>query len=625
MAELMGVCGAAPDAVRATLDRMAKHVDCSGGLRVDRWEGHGLGLLRFHHGATNPQRQPAFNRDGTLLAATDGKAFLREGTPSSLAGVRSDFQAGSNDAETVLRLYESEGEAAFKALTGSYSVLLYELESRRLLLMTDPFFSRPVFYCRLGDALLFSSRFNALLTCGPAAAGPLDMTAVMQFFTFQRVQYTSTFRRGVKAMSPASVLEFSRGKLRQRRYWRPRYVANNAGFDDLADELAETLRAAARKLTCGPQRKGLLLSGGIDSRTMAAAADAEMTAYTACDGVNPEVRTAGAVARAKGWRHVLLKRADDHYVRIIDEAVELCGGMNRYDHCHFLGLLAPVQKASDVLFGEEAMDALFKGHYWHSRLSLRGIRVPLPMTGSYSRDGIEEQILRTGPLSLFPSRPWLLFRPHWGSRYRDILYASIRQQMADARTDNPYNMAEHVAGRASLGRGLPSIRCVRPYVEYGSLSLDADLLELSARTPVRYRTWGQLLRAALKRLDGRLYAIPDAATTVRLDAPGVLAWLSQMAGEARLRALKRLGRVERTHTNESWPDRAEVLRTPAMRRALDHTLRDPAAISPDIFDVDRVAALVREHMSGRRQHMRMLLCLLTFGRWFRKYGPGDVE
>jgi len=621
----MGICGAHPGAVGATLDRMEANIDRSGGLRVDRWEGRNLGLLRFHHGAINAEPQPIFNEDRSLLVAMDGEVFGCEAARRELERAGHRFRYPDNDAEFLLHLYEQKGQAGFRTLTGSYSILLYHLSSRRLLLVTDRLFSRPIFYCQHGQALVFSSRFNALVACGALESGRLDMTAVMQFFTLQQAQYASTFYEQAKAMLPASVLEFAGGQLSRRKYWQPRYGAERREERDYVDELTEALRASARKTTCDSHRKGLMLSGGMDSRMLVAVADCEMVAYTAGDWFNREVRTARRVARARGWKHVFLKRSPHHYTDMLNEAVELSGGMCRFDHCQFLGLLGRVQRECDVVFNEDAMDALFKGYYWSRRLSVRGIQVPVPVVERFTREGIEEQILRMGCKSMFPSRPWLLFREPWRSRYRDILYASIRQQIADAGTEDPYNLVEHVAGLASLGRALLNVSHVRPYLEYRSLSFDSDLFELAVRTPVRYRLTGKLLREALRRLDGRLYAIPYANTGMRMDTPAPFAWASQMADEVRLRALKKLGLVPRHHTNESWPDRAELLRTPPMRRILKQTLLDQEALEPSIFNTDRVRAMLEEHMSRRRDHMRMLLCLLTFGQWFKRYGPSAVE
>ena len=621
MAELMGICGAPPDRIRQTLDHMARHVSRTAKLLVDRYESPGLGLLRFHHGVINAGPQPVFNEDGSMLAALEGELFDQQGPRRELARAGHRFRHEAGDAELALHLYEQEGEAAFGALRGSYAIVLYALPVRRLLIVTDRFFSRPIFYCRWGEALAFSSRFNALMTCGALDGGRLDMTGVMQFFTFQHAQYESTFYQEAKAMLPASVLDFEAGRLTQRRYWRLRYDPEPGSAGDFAERLTEGLRAAARRMTCDAPRKGVMLSGGVDSRLVAAAADRRMAAYTVGEWENRELKTARRVAQAKGLRHVILLRPPDHYARILDDAVELAGGMARFDECQFLGLLDPVRPECDVLFIEDLMDALFKGHYWSRRLSVRGIQVPLPGQARFRRPGIEEQLLRLPAKGMLPSSPWLIFREPWRARYRDILYASIREQMADAQTDNPYNLAEHVGGLASLGRAMLNVSCVRTHLEYRALSLDGDLLELAAHTPVRYRAGGILVREALRRLDGRLYAIPCGNTGMRFDVPSSAAWAYRMAAEARLSVLKRLGRLPLTATNESWPDRGEVLRTPAFRSILGQTLCDPRAFDPSLFDAARLRQLLDEHSSRRRHHMRMLLCLLTFGRWFRQHGP----
>ena len=65
-----------------------------------------------------------------------------------------------------------------------------------------------------------------------------------------------------------------------------------------------------------------------------------------------------------------------------------------------------------------------------------------------------------------------------------------------------------------------------------------------------------------------------------------------------------------------------MLRLPPFRDILDGMIRDEACFPPDIFDAARLRGLFDEHMSGRHSHMRMLLCLMTFGRWFSKFGPG---
>jgi hypothetical protein len=186
-------------------------------------------------------------------------------------------------------------------------------------------------------------------------------------------------------------------------------------------------------------------------------------------------------------------------------------------------------------------------------------------------------------------------------------------------------MVEHVGGFVGMGRtgAFANVTCVRPFLEYRSVCFDSDLIDLGLSLPTKYRTGARLFLKALRRLNPVLFAIPYANTGLRPATPAWPAWTAKVIGEAGRRALRRVGLIRRG-SSESWPDRGELLRGARMRTMLQQTLWDEACLPPSVFDIDRLKQLFDEHMTHRYHHMRMLLCLLSFGRWFRKYGPPQV-
>jgi asparagine synthase (glutamine-hydrolysing) len=621
----MGVFGAGPETTGRLLDRMEAHIDCSGGLRAERHEAGDLGLLRFHHGTVNPGPQPVSSGDGALSLAMDGELYNQTELRRYLAARGAAPPEDGGDAVLVLALYECERGSAFERLSGSFSLAIHEPDAGRLLLVTDRLFSRPIFYCRMGTALVFSSRFNALAACGALDGGQLNMTSVMQMFTFQHSQYTSTHYREAQAMRSGSVLRFEDGRVSEHRYWRPQYGGRTGREADFAEELAGALRAAAARCSSGTARAGLMLSGGLDARAVVAAAPEPMTAFTMGDAVNREVRIARRIAHARGWPHVFVQRGPDHYAHMMDEALELTGGMGRFDHCHFLGQLSTVRERCDAVLVEEQMDVLLKGYYWERNWFVNGVQVATPLEKRFGAADIEDQIINLDAKTLAPSRPWMLFREPWRSRYREIMRATVREQLADGGPSNPYHMVEHVGGFAGMGRtgAFANITCVRPWLEYRSVCFDADLIDLGLSLPAHCRMGARVFLDALKRLDPVIFSIPYANTGMRPATPGWLAWAARVGSEAGRRALRRIG-LGRKGSAESWPDRGEMLRGARLRTILQQTLWDEACLPPAVFDIDRLKELFEEHMSRRRHHMRMLLCLLSFGRWFRKYGPAQV-
>ncbi len=623
MAELLGIAGADEERTRRTLRRMEQHIGETAGRHVDRRVGAGLGCLRFHHGAVLGGEQPVQSDDGDLLLLLDGvcSADPSGRRPSSGHG------DGGSIPRTVLSRYQLRGEAAFRELSGSYNILLYRPAEGRVLLVTDRLGTRPMYWALCGGSLLFGTRFNALLACPELSGRTLNFRALTQFLTLGHCLGAETFLREVRAVEPAGVLEFSDGRAELRRYWRMRYDKEEKAGDlrEWAGRLAAGLRRAARRLESTPGRVGLLLSGGLDSRTALAAMEDRHSAYTVAGGNCREVKIARRVAEVRGWRHQFIRRPVDYYFETLPLAVELAGGMERYDHCHFAGLLAPAARRCDVLLHEDAMDPLFKGYYWRGRWPVRGIRVPLPIDLRLEAGRAGEQIIRHGLKSMHFSSPWEVLREPWRSRFQEALRAGVQELAEDADTDNPYHVAEHVAGLAAYGRTAFCAANVRTVVEPAALGHDKDLLELALRMPVCYRRRGRALRAALRLLDGRLYALPEARTGLRPDVPAVPAWAAVLGDGLRVALLRKLGLLPPTWREEGWPDRSQQLRKPAFRRLLEELTSDEGAFPPDLFRRTQLRRVVEEHLSGRRYHFPFLHCLVTFGTWFRGNGPSEVE
>ncbi|MFP4027285.1 MAG: asparagine synthase-related protein [Candidatus Brocadiia bacterium] len=618
MAELMGIAGADSQTTRRVLDTMENHIAESCSFQCDRSEEAGVGVLHFHHGKPDNGLQPARSENGALCVYLDG--YLLPEDPDKTA----DCQE-KNDAEHLLHLYEQEGEGCFPSLNGSYSIAIYDSAARSFLLVTDRILSRPMFYAETSAGLLFGSRFNALAVSPALENRQLDMTALAQLLTFQHVQFRHTLLKEIRCMKPASVLEFRGGHLNLRKYWRIPYGSYEQSETDRAEKLAHLLRRAAERITARWRNTGLLLSGGLDSRLVVAACQTPLSAYTVADWNCREVRLARRVAAGGGGEHTFIRRPADYYSSILDEAIELTGGMERFDTCHFPGFLDIISEDCDLVLNEDAMDPLFRGYYWGAFVRPRGLRIPLPARATFSRRNIEEQILHGSLKSTFGARPWLLFREPFRGRYYDAILAGIGEQIKDAGTDDPYHLVEHVSGLAAYGRTLSGLRSVRKAVEYGALSFDSDLWEFAFALPLSQRMDGRLLRQALRLLDGRLFAIPDSNTGFRPDVPAFIGWMFRAVEEASLSLRRKLGLIPVTWRNMGWPDRSEELRTPAFRRLLTEMLADEESFPPDIIDIDRAKQMVEEHMSRKKNHVAPLRCLITFGRWHKLYGPSRTE
>ncbi len=209
--------------------------------------------------------QPMANEDETLWIVFNGEIYNFQGLRDDLLRRGHTFRSKS-DTETILHLYEEEGEACLGRLRGMFAFALWDARRRRLLLARDRVGKKPLFYWhRPGRAFVFASEAKAFLAHPEFRAEP-DAEAIWHYLTFQYVPSPWSAFRGVRKLPPAHYLVLEGDRLEVRRYWELRYAPKRQGSEaDLVAELGTRLREAVRLRLISDVPLGAFLSGGVDS------------------------------------------------------------------------------------------------------------------------------------------------------------------------------------------------------------------------------------------------------------------------------------------------------------------------------------------------------------------------
>jgi asparagine synthase (glutamine-hydrolysing) len=591
---------------------------------IDKWHDDHFALARVHHGVVNPEPQPVFNEAGSLCAVMAGEVFDYDSEKRSLIEQGHRFRLQGNDGEYCLHLYEQYGTEAFAKLNGSFLLALYDRTTHELILVNDRFSSHFLFYYYDGQQLVFGTQLRPLLKF-QSLPRRLDLQAVFEFFALQRLLGSRTYYRDVKMLPPASILRFRVGEISLCQYWTTEYKDELYPEAYYVEALADGLKRAVSRRTQGNHRFGLLLSGGLDSRTVVACCDRPLTAFTFGDFENQEVRIAQRIAEVAACQHVFLKRSFDHYPNLMEEAIDIGDGMQRFDHAHAPGLLKDIRSSCDILLDAFGFDARFKGLWLiHKTISAFGRRIRSPLLLEVSQLESLETWKRIGNFVL-SRKPHELFNSPYKLAFNDTILSSIKDMLKEVTTRDPQNLIEYpMANSFRSIFGYLMVLAVRSYMGQRSIVFDNDLLEISLSIPPRLRARGRVLRKALKMLSPELAAIPNANTGLRADLPVWPEWLL-VSGREALREIGVLRRPQLPHpayTNRSWPNKAELIRhNDKIRRSIEETLHDPECIDPDLFNVEAVDSILEKHMNREEDYSRLLYLLLTFGRWHKKYGP----
>lgn len=221
-----------------------------------------------------------------------GYAFLADGR--SLEGL---------EIAEHLACCQDSLEPAVAALNGCFAAVL-ETE-RRSALVTDRYASIPIYLHRLRGQVAAAP--DAWSVAGAMESSPaLDVEAALDLLRTSYVTGTRTLLEGIETVAPACVLDVGDGDPRERRYWsygyRPEPMSEADARNELGAVFARVAERTSRHLCDRGQRAALTLSGGLDSRVLAAILrkvhPEPLLALSYGTEGNPEVGVAAEVAEA---------------------------------------------------------------------------------------------------------------------------------------------------------------------------------------------------------------------------------------------------------------------------------------------------------------------------------------
>src|SRR5438309_2463859 len=163
--------------------------------------------------------QPMANEDQTVWIVYNGEIYNHAALRPGLEARGHRYQTRS-DTETILHLYEEDGDRCVERLQGMFAFALWDRREGRLLLARDRLGIKPLYYAGTEQELLFASEIKAILAAG-ALRPAFNERILPEFLATRFVAGEETFFRGVHKLLPGRTLSWTVGEgLRQRRYWR---------------------------------------------------------------------------------------------------------------------------------------------------------------------------------------------------------------------------------------------------------------------------------------------------------------------------------------------------------------------------------------------------------------------
>jgi asparagine synthase (glutamine-hydrolysing) len=613
-----GIVGVFGNGDKSLLDRMSNEIKHENWYKVDKFIEDEFAIARVHLGILNLEPQPIYNENKSLCIFMDGEIFDYEKDREELKKKGHKFHV-NNDPEFCLHLYEEKGEKAFKELNGSFCIAIYDLNAHELLLVNDRFSSRPLFYCLANNGtLLFSTQLSSIIQSSEVPR-ELNIKAIFEFFTFQKVLGTETFYKNINLLPSATILYYRKGNISFTHYWKMKYNDSKHSEKYYVDKLAEAIKKSVARRTQGDHRFGLLLSGGLDSRTILAATDKKMVCFTIGDSENRQVKIAERIAKAKGCKHIFLKRDSDHYVNLVDRGVEIGDGMYCFTHAHNIGFFDQIHTECDILLHGFGFDSLLKELFYIPSIKLFGKRTPFHRHLSKISTPLQTVFLNE---TLYKNRVDKLFVEPYSTEYKNLIVKSINEVLLSAEESgarDPYKKADYLTAIHSAFNILAYLHVshIRSYIDERTVTFDNDLLNLHLEIPMKLRKDNRIFKKVMKKIDSHIASITNANTGCSPTAPKLIEWgfiaVQYIVNKLLHRPL---------HAHSSWPDYAKLIRENAkLKNIIGETIHDEKCLDPSIFNIQKIEEMFNKHLTNKEDYAEFLLLLLTFGRWYKRYGP----
>ncbi len=214
--------------------------------------------------------QPFHSPDGRYALLFNGAIYNFQDIARELEAKGHKLRTRS-DTEALLHAYMEWGAACVDRLVGMFAFAIWDRNEKRLFCARDRFGEKPFYYTTTPDGLfLFASELCAI-EAGAARDLEFDAHAFEDYKAFGYIPDPKTIYKSVRKLPPAHTLTFARGDEAPtiERYWRLAFRADpdmaKASFDDLAAELKTRFAEVVKGQLIADVPLGAFLSGGVDS------------------------------------------------------------------------------------------------------------------------------------------------------------------------------------------------------------------------------------------------------------------------------------------------------------------------------------------------------------------------
>lgn len=207
--------------------------------------------------------QPFYSEDEKVVLVQNGEIFNFHDLRSELIKAGESFKTNC-DTEVLLKLYLKEGISFLDKLNGMFTIAIYHVDDDKLLLARDRIGEKPLYFSSSSECLYFASEIKAFL---PYISNEIDFNAIDAFLNLNYIPPPLTGFKNVSHVLPGHYLEITTEGINDVEWWD---LSDQSSIDNWDEELWQKefmtlFKDCVSKRLVSDVPFGAFLSGGVDS------------------------------------------------------------------------------------------------------------------------------------------------------------------------------------------------------------------------------------------------------------------------------------------------------------------------------------------------------------------------
>ncbi len=564
-----------------------------------------LALGQVDQGILERDLQPVNSNDDRYTLFFHGEIYNYKKLENEIS-----IEKSPSTSKLLLALYEKYKNDFIFKLKGAFNIIIWDRKEKKLTVFNDRYGLRPIYYSQHNNELFLASEVKAILTHRDVSKN-IDDSAIASLFFFGFVMGERTYFESIKLLPSASFLVFENNQIRISNYWNFNFLDKNEGKtqDYYEQKLGNLILQAIERHVEDGTRITVPLSGGLDSRTILASIPEEyhpINTITFGTKDMDDVQIAKRVSETLGTNHHCLEILPEDIINNAKKIVNITDGMISFLHSTGNMKLELIRDYTDVcLDGMQPFGSFFSPFATFKRKEKLLIA-----------DYLSHPISRELAKSLFIHSYYKKIRNYPREIIENI---SQRCKSTSASSIIDYSIATQYVPRFVNYGNLVK----RTHVEVRSPFFDNDLVDFMVNTPPEERRYQYLYTRTFSRLFPELSKIPWEKTGLPVDATNSFAKMTLCLIKKRLK--KKMGILDRKLADKRYfkaPSINLFAKYTQWSRGNENlisfiysTLLDEKGYSRSILNTKTVERILKEHISGKSNHMELISRLLTFELW----------